>query len=214
MVTSRPYQSGLRRQQAARTRDAILSAARRLFVERGYAATSLADIAAGAGVSVPTLYTSVGNKAAIGFALVEYITGQAGVPELDQIQMATKTGRDLIRANAHLARTINERAGAEIRALNAAAEAEPELAAAAKEGDRYHRQAEQRIAHRLAQMGALREDVTEEHAAALLITFNAPEMHRRLSEEPGSSFDRAESWIAETLIHLLLAKETPERSGS
>src|SRR5699024_1414090 len=128
---------------------------------------------------------SVGNKAAIGFSLVEFITDTIGVPDLDRAQMATTTGPDLIRANVHLVRTINERVGAEILALADAAHNSPELAQAVSEGDRYHREAETRIARRLAELGALRPDVTEQQAATLLITFNSPQTHHRLSSEPG-----------------------------
>src|SRR5690349_8634889 len=66
---------------AAATRREILLAARRLFAERGYAATSLADIADEAGVSVPTIYASVGPKKAVVMALADLIGEQAGAPE-------------------------------------------------------------------------------------------------------------------------------------
>ena len=205
MATSRPYQSTRRKQQAADTRHRILEAARHLFVERGYAATSLADIAERAEVSVPTLYASIGPKAAIGFALVEHITNAVGIPGLDREQMATSTGPDLIRANVHLGRVLNERAGDDILAMNSAAAAAPELAPVMAEGERYHVEAEQRIAGVLASMGALRDDVTVEQAAALLISLNATEVHNRLSKLPGSSPAQAEQWLADALVHLLVA---------
>src|SRR5438067_12428497 len=59
----RPYQSTLRGAQALSTREAVIRAASRLFVEKGYAATSIEDIAAAAGVSRATVFTSVGGKA-------------------------------------------------------------------------------------------------------------------------------------------------------
>jgi AcrR family transcriptional regulator len=211
MATSRPYQSTRRKQQAAQTRERILEAARQLFVEKGYAATSLADIAHHAEVSVPTLYASIGPKPAIGFALVEHITNAVGIPELDREQMATTTGPELVRANVHLARLLNERAGDEIRAMAAAATAAPELAAVMEEGERYHVEAEQRIAGILSSMGALREEIGVEHAAALLITLNSTDVHNRLSKLPGSSPEHAERWLADALVHLLLAPQ--ERAG-
>jgi AcrR family transcriptional regulator len=70
MSESRTYQSPRRRQQAEETRRAILGAARQLFAERGYAATALSDIAEAAGVSVPTLYSSIGSMATIAWSLV------------------------------------------------------------------------------------------------------------------------------------------------
>ena len=54
---------GTRRQaQAAETRKLVLSAARRLFAERGYSATTMAEIAVEAGVVQQTIYDSFGSK--------------------------------------------------------------------------------------------------------------------------------------------------------
>src|SRR6478752_4263431 len=61
----RRYSSPLREQQAATTRLAVLDAARALFVERGYGATTIEQVAATAGVSKPTVFTAVGNKQAL-----------------------------------------------------------------------------------------------------------------------------------------------------
>jgi AcrR family transcriptional regulator len=55
----------LRDEQAAASRAAVLRAARSLFLEHGYGATTLDQIAREAGVSKPTIFTSVGNKAAV-----------------------------------------------------------------------------------------------------------------------------------------------------
>ncbi|NJQ08069.1 TetR/AcrR family transcriptional regulator [Streptomyces lonarensis] len=59
---NRVYRSKLREDNADRTRRQILDAARDLFVPRGYARVTVADIAAAAGVAVKTVYASVGTK--------------------------------------------------------------------------------------------------------------------------------------------------------
>src|SRR5512140_1350098 len=56
MTERRQYDSPLRREQAAETRRQILAAADRLFERDGYAGTSVAAIAAEAGVAVKTVY--------------------------------------------------------------------------------------------------------------------------------------------------------------
>src|SRR5258705_11018145 len=58
----RSYDSPLRRERAEPTRLAIAAAAGRLFAERGYAATSIEEIAAAAAVSRATVFSSVGGK--------------------------------------------------------------------------------------------------------------------------------------------------------
>src|SRR5712671_5652035 len=58
----RSYESRLRRERADATRLAIAAAAGRLFAERGYAATSIEEVAAAADVGRATVFTSVGGK--------------------------------------------------------------------------------------------------------------------------------------------------------
>ena len=81
MVSRAKYRSERRQEQAEATRQAILDAARALFIERGYARTTVADIAAAARVAVPTVYVSVGTKPAILGELRKMIPVLAGVPE-------------------------------------------------------------------------------------------------------------------------------------
>lgn len=63
MVKKRKYQSELRARAAAQTRTSILDAAGSLFSDKGYAATSIKEIAKAAGVSEPTVYATFGDKA-------------------------------------------------------------------------------------------------------------------------------------------------------
>jgi AcrR family transcriptional regulator len=204
MSESRTYQSPRRRQQAEETRRAILGAARQLFAERGYAATALSDIAEAAGVSVPTLYSSIGSKATIARSLVEFTNEESDIPENDRIQQATTNGPDLIRANAHLVRVLHERSGDIMRALISAAASEPELAPALEAGRNYHRDAEYANARRLAEMQALRPGISAEDAGALITTLALPEVIGHLALVEGWSYDKIETWLAETLIRLLL----------
>src|SRR3954470_10554043 len=66
----RVYRSALRAEQAHRTRAAVLDAATRCFLEKGYAATTMKDVAARAGVSVQTVFGQ-GTKAALLLACVD-----------------------------------------------------------------------------------------------------------------------------------------------
>src|SRR5258708_34078955 len=58
----RSYDATRRAEAAARTRQSILEAARTLFAENGYSATSMAAIAQAAGVALDTVYASAGRK--------------------------------------------------------------------------------------------------------------------------------------------------------
>jgi AcrR family transcriptional regulator len=67
----RTYHAPQRTEHAVATRRAVLSAARELFTTRGYAATTVAQLAEHAGVNVDTLYAAVGRKPTILRELVE-----------------------------------------------------------------------------------------------------------------------------------------------
>src|SRR6266550_6073091 len=69
--TKRRYDSSRRRKQALRTRDTILAAARELFLNGGYAGTTIASIAEAADVSVETIYKGFGGKPGLVRAIAE-----------------------------------------------------------------------------------------------------------------------------------------------
>ena len=182
----------------------ILAAARELFAEHGYAATALSDIAELAGVSVPTLYSSVGSKATIARSLVEFTNELADIPENDQIQQAATTATEIIRANVHLVRMLNERNGDIMRALISAAAVEAEVVPTVEAGRRYHREGEYIIARRLADMRALRPGLSADDAGAIITTLALPEIWTQFTLVEGWSYDKIEDWLAATLIRLLL----------
>src|SRR4249920_1265589 len=62
---TRRYDSPRRRQQASATRSDILAAAQRLFERQGYAATTMAAIAADAGVALKTVYVAFESKSGV-----------------------------------------------------------------------------------------------------------------------------------------------------
>ncbi|MFR9803896.1 TetR/AcrR family transcriptional regulator [Pseudonocardia sp. RS010] len=68
--TARTYRSALRDEQARRTRGLVLDAAAACFGRRGYAATTMKEIAAEAGVSPQTVFAQ-GGKAALLLAAVD-----------------------------------------------------------------------------------------------------------------------------------------------
>ena len=86
-VKARPYHAPRRQAQARRTRRAILdAAASQLFVERGYAATTMSAVAEAAGVALDTVYAAVGPKPVLFRLLVETaISGtEEPVPALER----------------------------------------------------------------------------------------------------------------------------------
>ena len=61
-MSSRSYDASGRRTAAAGNRTRVVAAATELLVTKGYASTTVAEVAAAAGVSVPFVYAAFGNK--------------------------------------------------------------------------------------------------------------------------------------------------------
>jgi hypothetical protein len=165
----------------------------------------MADLAAAADVSVPTLYASVGTKAELARRLVEFLNEEGGVYENDQKQQAATTPHELLRCNVRLVRDLYERCGDVILAVKAAAHSEPELREVVVAGDGYHRDGEYAIAARLAAMKGLRAGVDVDHAGAVLTTTASPEVVGQLVSVHGWTFDKVEQWLFDSLSEQLLA---------
>src|SRR4051794_6909255 len=73
--STRSYRSPLREAQARETRRRVVSAARDLFLDRGYAATTIAAVARGAAVSADTVYSTFGSKIAVLKAVLDVAVG-------------------------------------------------------------------------------------------------------------------------------------------
>ncbi|HEX5897138.1 MAG TPA: helix-turn-helix domain-containing protein [Thermoleophilaceae bacterium] len=193
----------LRERKAQLTRDEILRAARRLFAERGYARTSVRDIARSAGVSAQTVYDSVGSKQALVSSLNDLIDTEAGIPGLARAAAESDDPRELAATNARITRSILEHCSDIVHALVTGAAAEPELAAVLSEGQRRHVEGARRIVGLLRQRDAL-GSIDPDEAVETLAVVTDIRFALALQESYGWSLDRIESWMAATSRTLLL----------
>ena len=192
---------------AAQTRQDILTAARKLFGERGYVATSIGDIAAEAGVAVQTIYSRLGSKRGMLMALIDRIDEESGVAERAAELLAARTPAEVLGAEVRLTRAFQERCGDVIGALFAASAAEPELAEAVAEGRRRHREGARITVDRIAELGGLRADVARAQATGLLSVVLAHDGWRELVDGQGLSWDDAEVWFVTALGRALLRQD-------
>jgi AcrR family transcriptional regulator len=191
---------------ARQTRGDILRAARRLFAERGYAATSINDIAEEAGVAVQTIYARLGSKRGMLLALIDLIDEEAGVGPLAEEVTSASTPLAALRAGVRLTRSFQERCGDIIDALFTAAGAEPELADAVAEGQRRHREGARITVDRIQGLDGLRTDVTPQRAQALLALSTNHEAWRELTRGYELDWDPAEDWLVDALSRAILAR--------
>ncbi len=207
----RSYDSPRRREQASATRQAILEAARELFVANGYVSTTIGAIAAGANVSPETVYATFKNKRSILSRLLDVSMAgdDAPVPILErswvQEMRDEPDPQRQLRILARNGRSILERTAPIHEVLRGAAAADPQIASL-WELNKVQRFAGQRELLRiLAGRSPLREGLTAKAAADILFTIGSPETYRLLVVDRGWSADRWERWYAETLARLLFA---------
>src|ERR1700754_4971554 len=110
----RKYDATSRQENARRTRARVLDTALRLFTETGYAATTMQQVATGAGVSPETVYKSFGGKAGLVRGLYERGLGGTGaVPaptRSDAMSAAAADARSMLRGWADLTAEVAPRA--------------------------------------------------------------------------------------------------------
>lgn len=210
----RRYHSFKRTEQARATQRQIVEAAERLFRERGYAGTTIAAIAAAAGVSVETVYAAFGSKRAVLSRLIDMalVGDDAPVPLLqrdwlDAVRQEPDQ-RQRLRALAHLTRTILDRAGPIHAIIRSAAASGPEMADLRLAHQEERLAAQTEFVRLVAAAGPLRDGLTVEEGGERYWILASPELHHILTAERGWSQDRYESWLAAALTAQLLPCDT------
>ncbi len=201
---SKEMQLTHRQRQALWTRRLIVDAARKLFLERGYAATTMDAIAKEAGVAVSTVYAIYKNKRAILRAIREAWHEQTHAREINEEASRQPDPERRLEMVAHASRRQWETGGAVVAVYQGAAAADREAAAEVREALRGRRAALDRVVEGMK--AALRPDLDVNRAAAILRALCRPEVYSELVEESEWSPDEYEVWLLETLKEQLLPR--------
>jgi AcrR family transcriptional regulator len=211
--SSRPYSSPVRQAQARETRRRVVVAARDLFVEQGYAATSIAAVARRAGVSSDTIFKRFGSKIALLREVLDVVVGgdDDDVPLLERSDPeAMRVEPDQHQQVALFAAGMTEqldRLGPLDEILRSAAAVDAEAAALRDDIQlRQRRQAMHTVVGWVAANGGLREGMTLGDAAAAVWTLTSPEVHAMLRVTWGWSSMRYTQWLNDTLAATLLPR--------
>jgi AcrR family transcriptional regulator len=206
----RRYRSPRRDEQARQTRTAILDAAHVLFVERGYVSTTIADVAAQAGVSPETIYSAFRNKRTLLKRLTDILAAGDEQPipvaERDQFQqmLRERDGRRKLQRYAAMARSMIERGVGDVQlVVRAAASSDPQIAELWDDLKRQRLVGATNVANHLAEQGLLRDDLTVDQARDLIWVHISPEVDGLLVERGWTPAQR-EQWLADALIATLL----------
>ena len=198
--------------EQARTRfarRAVVDAARTLFLERGYAATTIQAIGVSADVPAATVYRLFTSKVGILKALLD--TSIAGddqpvaVPErADVASVFDETDPEaLLARSAGITTAINERTNDVYRVLVSAAGSDPAAATLLADMQQQRDRGQRQIVSALARNGSLRDGLSEREAADVVHALMAPEVYRLLVVDRAWSAERYREWLATTLVQQL-----------
>jgi len=214
-VKGDPAEAGRHRQARTRlARRAVIETARSLFLERGYAATTIDAISDRSDVPPATLYRLFPGKLGILTAVLDTsIAGDdEGVAVEDRPNVAALVaepdpGKQLL-GFAGISVAINMRSADVYRILVSAAGSDAEAAALLAEYTRRRDAGQGQIARLLARARALRPGLKERDAADIIHALMSPELYRLLVIDRGWTPGRYEQWLAEALAAQLLPAAT------
>ncbi|MEA2156865.1 MAG: hypothetical protein QOE11_3005 [Solirubrobacteraceae bacterium] len=207
---TRRYDSPRRREQAEATRRALLEAAQRLFEREGYAATTMAAIAAEAGVSPKTVYvvfeTKSGLLRALWHLLLRGGEGDAPVGQRAWFQevLAEPDPARRMRLHARNARRVKQRAAALMAVIRSAAEVDADMQAlwARIQSDFWDNQYV--VVQSLHDAGALRPGLDVARATDIVWALNHPDLWQLLVGARGWTAEQWEQWFGDTIAAQIL----------
>jgi AcrR family transcriptional regulator len=212
----RSYDSRLRDARAEATRLAIVAAAGRLFAERGYAATSMEEIAAAAGVGRATVFTAVGGKTELlteAYRLAVRGPANANTPLGQQARSrrisAEADAHKLLAGYAGVMVEVGRRLAPLYEAVRAAAHADPEARELWQLITEERRTAATGIVRRLAERKALLHDLDRQSASDILWVLNDPALYQLLVTQRRWTQRRFRSWLTHSMQTQLLEPPDP-----
>jgi len=204
----RRYDSSGRRERARQTRDQILGVAEELFLSGGYAATTVAAIAAAARVSVETIYKGFGGKPGLVRGIVERgLTGEGPVPaeqRSDRIRGTEPDPHRILAAWGTFTAEIGPRVAPILALARDAAASDPDVAVTLEQISAARLERMTVNARGLSDAGHLRPGITPEQAADILWTYSSPELYELLVTRRRWAPERYGQFVAQALIAALL----------
>jgi AcrR family transcriptional regulator len=207
----RSYDSRLRRERAEATRLAIAGAAGRLFAEHGYAATSIEEVAAAAGVSRATVFSSFGGKPELltaAYRLAVRGPANANTPLGRQPRnrriSAEPDAHKLLAGYAGVMVEVGRRLAPLYEAVRAAAHADPEARELWHLITEERRTAATGIVRGLVERDALLHGLDQQGASDILWVLNDPALYQLLVTQRRWTQRRFRSWLTQSMQTQLL----------
>jgi AcrR family transcriptional regulator len=206
----RKYDSSRRQTQARQTRLQIAEAARKLFLQRGYAGATIEAIAEEAQVAKETFYAIFKNKCRVLAFLLDISVGGDDQkvrildrPEQQAVLHDTDPKRQLHLFAQGIA-DVMARAAPVFEVMRVAAKTEPEIARRVKHLYQERLDNMTTVVRHFAAHGPLRDGLDEGRAAEIVWATTSPELFQLLTEYRAWSKAQYSQWLEETLTRLLL----------
>ena len=206
-----------RRERARATRLRITKAAYALFCERGYAGTTMAEIADAAGVAVQTVYFAFHTKSELVSSTYDFaVLGEDDpLPPEQQAWYAQMSAEaDVAAALRHTVDGIGailSRVAPLDTIVRASAESDPDIARVLAVSDRLRVEGYHTMLDVLCRKSALRDGVTRERAAHLLLLYLGTDIYRVLVHDFGWTHAEWIEWAVVTVAEQVFAR--PESPG-
>ena len=196
-----------RKEQAQATRARIARAARDLFAQRGYQATTMSQIAASAGVAVQTVHFVFHTKADLLREVVDRaVRGDVGDPEQQdwfRLLAGQADGRAALAVIVENVTPILARVAPVAWVMRSVPD--EDVATVFAQGEQLRREAYGRMIASLAEGGWLRDGLDAQKATDVLLLLLSAETYRILVDEYGWDRPAWEGWALDTLHSQLIA---------
>ena len=207
----RKYDSSRRQAQADETRRQMLTAAHKLFIERGYAGATIEAIAAAACVAPETIYAVFKNKGRILVSLINFLSATRAE---ERVPLLERAGPQAVAREHNQRRQLQIFAQVVANNLEGNASISEIILVAAKTDQDIEKIMQQFIKQRrqhmavavqqIASNGPFRENMDEAYATDTVWTLTSPEVFLLLTRDLGWAKEKYAQWLAETLIRVLL----------
>lgn len=205
--------TGSRAERARQTRRRMIDTAQKLFVSQGYPATTMDQIAAGAGVAVQTVYYSFKTKGNLLSEVVEVTAAGEDevVPTMQrawaQDMLAATSAQRILALGTEHGTGIYERVAQLWPAVSAAAAADAAVADYWRSVTTGRRAGQGAMVRRIAQLGALRPELDPHRATDLVYLFAGHDPYRALVMDAGWPVSVFKAWLFCTLVQQLLPSQ-------
>jgi AcrR family transcriptional regulator len=205
----RRYDASSRQLQAQQNRDRVLAVARRLFVAQGYAATSIEQIAAEAGLSVRTVFGGFTSK----INLLKQVLDTAIVGDAAEIPLHQRpsmrrvhdaaTAEEAYERLADAFAEVAQRVYGIYAVVHGAADTDPDIAALERQLDAQRLTGVGHLAATIADRLAVTEPAAIAYIRDTLWTLGSPLQYRLLVHQRGWTPRQYRDWMARALAAMV-----------